>query len=189
MARVRSHAGNRVRRGGQSQNRIQRLHDERTARYLTQIEEKVTELCSEMKGIVIMGPGQKKDQLYDRLNDQMKLLIRGRITISGTEGMENIMEQMTDVLESKFQESKYVEMFEYDLETCGGRAIYGPEQIRKALEEGLLQCLIVKRGTRKQWEEACQNVGCELVETRKRSLWESYGDTVGYAWYAQQETI
>lgn len=180
-------------KGGQSQNRIQRLCDEATANYVSEVAATAvkvfwndTEKCVRIKGLVLAGNAQKKDMVGKKLDSRIKKVLKGTLTISGTESMEELVPMTTEFFEDNEEENKYVEMFLEDLHTCGGKAVYGLKEIDRALEEAMVEYLLVTKRFIKRYRKRAKKVGCTIIECRKPTLVQ-YGPAVGMRWYALQD--
>jgi peptide chain release factor subunit 1 len=190
VKRLRARIPGRTRRGGQSQNRIQRLRNEAEGRYVGSVAEEAIACfwdeddkdCN-ILGLVLMGPGNKKNLVHQALDQRIKKLVRNVVTIEGSERIQDLMTHMDDVEE---EESPWVDRFFEDLELSKGKAVYGPAEIKRCLNEALLEVLLVKKGQGKKWKERCKNVGCTIVESSNNRL-SNYGDVVGMAWFVLAE--
>jgi peptide subunit release factor 1 (eRF1) len=182
VKKIKSRIPGRTSRGGQSQNRIQRLRDEAENRYIVTIAEEAREIFEDkVTDIVLIGPAQKKDLVYEKLYYKIKDIVKNVITGTGNESRDDIMHIIQSACDSK-EDSPWVDKFINDIETSGGKAIYGDEEILKSLNGGMIEVIIVKSITDDLSEKA-RSVGCQVIECCNPKAF-IYGDIVGMKWFA-----
>jgi len=164
--------------GGQSQRRIERIIEEMYHNFLKEVGEKVNQYflpyieMKKMKGILIGGPGFAKKDLYesDLLDYRVKKLVLQPlfdIPDQGEPGLKELIMKAQDILKNQ----KYIEVenlmeeIKYHLAKDDGMVVYGLEEIRKALQLGAIDALIV-------YEEP----GSELEKLSQEA--ENYGTKV-----------
>ncbi|MBW9141094.1 MAG: peptide chain release factor aRF-1 [Candidatus Aramenus sp.] len=142
--------------GGQSQRRIDRIVEEMYHNFLKEVGEKVNQhfvpLLEEgkLKGILLGGPGYAKKDFFDGdyIDYRLKKLVLEPLVDLGDQGEAGLREmvmRMKDVLKSQ----KYVEVqnlmdeLKYHLAKDDGLIVYGLDYIKKALEMGAVDSLIV----------------------------------------------
>ena len=142
--------------GGQSQRRIERIIEEMKNNFLKETGEKVNHYLlpyleeGKLKGVLLGGPGYAKKDFYDGeyIDYRLKKLIMEPLVDIGDEGEVGLREM---VMKSKelLKNQKYVEVqdlmeeLKFHLAKDDGLIIYGLEEIRKALELGAVDSLIV----------------------------------------------
>jgi len=176
-------------RGGQSQNRIARLRDEAIHNYLTILNEKCLELfiddkttLPKIKGLVIIGAGDKKVKLYDQLDHRIKAILLATITSDHLDS--NIaLETVNKSILSK--NNKIVE----DILDDKTKLEYGEKETIAALDEGYLEIVIVTPKMEAYFtknnitiEDKCNNVACKLYILYHPIL-DSMGGIIGQKWY------
>ncbi len=142
--------------GGQSQRRIDRIIEELYHDFLKEVGEKVNSYFlpyldeKKLKGILLGGPGYAKEDFYE--GDYMeyrlkKLVIEPLIDVGdqGEAGLREMVMKAKDVLKNQ----KYVEVenlldeIKYHLAKDDGLIVYGKDEIKKAMDMGALDSLLV----------------------------------------------
>ncbi|MFW9970893.1 MAG: peptide chain release factor aRF-1 [Candidatus Odinarchaeota archaeon] len=140
------------RAGGQSQRRFERLIEEGEKQFYRRISETVNELflpMEDLRGIFIGGPGQSKEKFVSdesldyRLRD--KILDVVDLGYGGTEGIRALIEKVKDKMEDVkyIQEKQVMQRFMKEISIDSGLASYGLEEIRKALNYGAVDTLML----------------------------------------------
>lgn len=136
-------------KGGQSQNRIQRLADESHFNYITQVDETMVRYFIEensIKNLVIFGPALKKEALKERLDKRLKRLVVGVVNISERESLMELHQTSLQLLDKERvdEENKIIgsiyAMIERDMSDV---LVFGFRDISKMNEEYLLKKLII----------------------------------------------
>ncbi len=139
------------RQGGQSQRRFERLQEEGELYFYRKISAEVNQLFLEMEelhGIFIGGPGPSKEKFVSddgldyRLKD--KIIDVVDLAYSGSEGLRALVDKVKDQMENiKYvREAKIMNQFMKELSSDKGLALYGYEDIKKALNFGAVDMLI-----------------------------------------------
>ncbi|MBN1800375.1 MAG: peptide chain release factor aRF-1 [Candidatus Lokiarchaeota archaeon] len=139
------------RQGGQSQRRFERLQEEGELYFYRKISAEVNQLFLEMEelhGIFIGGPGPSKEKFVSddgldyRLKD--KIIDVVDLAYSGSEGLRALVDKVKDQMENiKYvREAKVMNQFMKELSTDKGLALYGYDDIKKALNFGAVDMLI-----------------------------------------------
>lgn len=180
---IRSHIQGKTSRGGQSQNRIQRLRDEAEACYVSIVAEKAREVFEgKVTDLILMGPANKKNLVCEKLYAGVKKMVKAVLTVSGTEKVETLVNLMYEVCESK-KESPWVKRFLDDITLDGGKAVYGENEIKDDLKNAMLEAIIVEEKPSEELLEEAEAVGCVVVQTKNYKI-SSYGGVVGMRWFA-----
>ncbi len=165
--------------GGQSQRRIDRLIEEAYEHFLKEVGEKVNAYFvpiiedKKMRGILLGGPGYAKEDFYkgDYVDYRVKKLILQPLydlADQGEVGLRDMVVKASDIL----KEQKYVKVnslmdeIKYHLAKDDGMIIYGINEIKKAIEMGAVDSLIVYDDPNNQ----------ELQSLIQKA--ESYGTTI-----------
>ena len=143
-------------RGGWSQRRYDRIIEELTKDFFKSVGEKATNHLlpyleeGRLKGILIGGPGYTKldfakgDYLEYRLKE---LTLPKLIDVSdqGEPGLKELVMRAEDLIKehSYIKTQKALEEFNYHLSKDDGLALYGENEIKKALEMGAVKTLII----------------------------------------------
>lgn len=142
--------------GGQSQRRIDRIIEEMYHNFIKDVAEKVNQYfipyieAKKMKGIVLGGPGYaKKDFMeLDELDYRIKKLIFPQLFDVPYQGEAGLRELVMDASEL-LKKTKYIEVenvlddIKYNLAKDTGLVVYGIDLIKKAMEMGALESLII----------------------------------------------
>ncbi|MFX1599525.1 MAG: peptide chain release factor aRF-1 [Promethearchaeota archaeon] len=140
------------RAGGQSQRRFERLIEEGEKDFYRRISETVNEpflSMEDLKGIFIGGPGQSKDKFVkDESLDyrlQEKILDVVDLGYGGTEGIRALIEKIKDKIEDVkyIREKQVMQQFMKEISADSGLGSYGLEDVRKALNYGVVDTLIL----------------------------------------------
>ncbi len=156
VSRVRSLAPGKHHAGGQSARRFERLREIADHEYLKKVAEEAKEafleLGDKLKGIILAGPGPKKNEFYnkDYLDPRLKQKILGVIDTGYTNeyGIREAIDNAQDILRDAeiVRQKKAVEKFIGEV-VKGGLAEYGLNNVYKALKEGRVDTLLVVEDT------------------------------------------
>lgn len=140
------------RSGGQSARRFERIIEQLAHEFYKRIGEHANRIflkVPELKGIVIGGPGYSKDEFVegDYLHYTLKEKIIGVFDVgySGESGIYELLVRARDLLKDVryMKEKEVMNKFLYHLSRDTGLAIYGEEEVRRALEMGAVEKLIL----------------------------------------------
>lgn len=167
-------------KGGQSSVRFERLIEIAAHDYF----KKVGELCTEafldigdLKGLIIGGPGATKDFFADNdyLHHELKKRIVGTFDTGYTDesGLSELIDNARPALEhlevsreKGLMERLYTEIRKED----GGLSAYGNLQVRKALETGAVEILLISEDLKMIHREyECSSCGKHIQVDQKRS--------------------
>ncbi len=154
LQKLTSGVPSKVRAGGQSSQRFHRITEGLTKEFYKRIADEMKEIFFEMprlKGILVGGPIPTKDEFLDgeymatKLRE--KVIGRKDIGYSDEHGIKLLVESSHDVLAQQeiIHEKKILEKF---FETLGERpelASYKEEYIRKSLEYGAVDLLLLSK--------------------------------------------
>ena len=144
----------KIRAGGQSSQRFHRITEGLTKDFYKRIAEEMKKNFYDMpklKGIIVGGPIPTKDEFLDNeyLATQLGEKVIGRVDIGGSDesGLKELVEKARPLLEGQeiVHEQKILEKF---FETLGEKpelAFYKEADIRKALEYGAVEMLIISK--------------------------------------------
>ncbi|MGO9643151.1 MAG: peptide chain release factor aRF-1 [Candidatus Bathyarchaeia archaeon] len=140
------------RAGGQSARRFERIREQSLNDYYHRVGAHAHELLSEiegLKGLIVGGPGPTKYDFIegDHLNYMLKEKILATIDTSyvGEQGVEEIVSKSGEILRGVryMEEKKMVQKFLYEIGHETGLGVYGETQVRKYLNAGIIDTLIV----------------------------------------------
>ncbi|RLF28259.1 MAG: hypothetical protein DRN01_00280 [Thermoplasmata archaeon] len=151
---------NRHRKGGCSQARFQRLRRGAINAFFKEVSESSEHLLSEVKRVVVAGPGTAKDEFLDYLSDDLKKRVIGKIDVDFDEkevlpaAEEAVTENREYTLVSKLEAFKKEVLRD-------GLAVYGVKEAVDAARNGQINTLFVLKGLKiKGW--VCER--CQVVE-------------------------
>jgi peptide chain release factor subunit 1 len=154
LQKMSSGVPSKIRAGGQSSQRFHRITEGLTRDFYKRIAEEMKKIFFEMpklKGIIIGGPIPTKDEFIDGeyLPTKLREKVIGRVDIGGSDesGIKELVERSRDILADQeiVHEKQILEKF---FETLGEKpdlAYYKEADIRKALEYGAVEMLIISK--------------------------------------------
>jgi peptide chain release factor subunit 1 len=173
---TRSGAAKKHRKGGQSSVRFARLRVEAIARYLKRVADEMKQYFIEdnrfeLKGVIIGGPGQIKDQIAEYLDYRLKEKVIGikDLGYGGDEGgINELVASSDDILEGLaiIEEKQLVNRFKSTL--IEGKANYGEAQVRDNLLMGAVEVLLISESVNQvRITATCNNCGNLIAKTLK----------------------
>jgi peptide chain release factor subunit 1 len=154
LQKMSSGVPSKIRAGGQSSQRFHRITEGLTRDFYKRIAEEMKKIFFEMpklKGIIIGGPIPTKDEFIDGeyLPTKLREKVIGRVDIGGSDesGIKELVERSRDLLADQeiVHEKEILEKF---FETLGEKpdlAYYKETDVRKALEYGAVEMLIISK--------------------------------------------
>ncbi|MBI2044377.1 peptide chain release factor aRF-1 [Candidatus Pacearchaeota archaeon] len=148
----------RVKAGGQSAQRFHRITEGLTKVFYTRIGEQMKKIFFDMtrlKGIIIGGPVPTKDEFLDGdyLPTKLKGMVIGVRDIGDSDesGLKELVQKSQDILSSQdiIREKKLLEKFFEKLGENPDMVVYDEAGIRKALEYGAVNTLILSKDINK----------------------------------------
>jgi len=182
-----SNVPGKTRAGGQSARRYERIREQETHEFMKRIGEHANKVFlpllekGELKGIIIGGPGPTKEEFVegDYLHHELRKKVIGVVDISyhGEYGLRELVEKASDILSEHeaIREKKLVQDFFRHLVKDTGLIAYGEKEVRKALELGAADTLLISEGYDKVRVKAkCNNCGWEELKTMSEQEFEVY---------------
>jgi peptide chain release factor subunit 1 len=161
----------KIRAGGQSSVRFQRLIEQDVHEWLKYIGEKAREHFDRYKdkliGILVGGPGPLKERFLkeDYLPYYLKQKVLGMYDTgySNEFGLKELVEKAKDVLQKTqyIRETELVKKFFEHLGKGDGLVVYGLDDVKEALEMGAAEVVLVS--------EECKDLVKELLDLAKAS--------------------
>ncbi len=151
LRRLHSTAHAKFRKGGQSAARFERIREEEIETYYKRIGEAMDAFLEEkdFKGVIVGGPGPAKEDFVKMrpFNYQIKVLGVVDTGYADEFGLRELMEKGEEIISEQeaVVEKKLVEEFTREA-VRGGKAAYGYDEVRKALEAGRAERLLVSEG-------------------------------------------
>jgi len=140
------------RAGGQSARRFERLREAAVNEYFKRVAGHTNEMLAQipdLRGLILGGPGPTKYDFEqgDYLNYMLKQKIIATVDTSyvSERGLDEIVEKSQDLLKGVryMEEKRIVQKFLYELGHETGLASYGETQVRKHLNAGLVDTLLL----------------------------------------------
>lgn len=147
-------------RGGQSAQRFERLIEIAAHEWFTQCAEKATEvfLNADIKALLLGGPGPTKEFFAreEYLHHELRKKLHPQFFDTGytddDQGLKEMVEAAGSAIEEigRMQDRKLMQQFLRETaRPDGGLGTYGEEEVRKALEAGAVDHLLVAENLRK----------------------------------------
>lgn len=159
-------------KGGQSQRRFERLTEIAAHEWFTKVGEKANQLFLEkknLKGILVGGPGPTKREFVNGnyLDYRIKKKIIGFYDTGYTDeyGLRELVSSASTDLEQMdiIRDKKLMQKFLNEIKKNSGLAIYGEKEVRKALEMGAVEVVMVSDALEKYKIRAkCKSCGYEV---------------------------
>ena len=170
-----SHVPGKHGRGGQSQRRFERLTELAAHEWFVKCGEQASEIFrnqKDLKGIFVGGPGPTKqffiDENYLHYEVQSKIVETFDTGYTDEYGLRELVsaaaEAMSNLKISK--EKKLMKMFLKEItKSEGSLSVYGEDQIRKALQMGAIDTLLLSENLRK-YRIKLKCPSCNYLEER-----------------------
>lgn len=137
--------------GGQSAQRFHRLIEGMAIEFYKRIADVCNKeflpLIKDLKGVLLGGPGPTKESFQEYLNNEIKKRIVAvqDLTYTDESGLKDLVEKSRDILakEAVIDEIKIMEKFLNALAKNPDKVTYGNTPVRKALEMGAVETLLV----------------------------------------------
>jgi peptide chain release factor subunit 1 len=145
----------KTRAGGQSARRYERLREMRLQEYFTRVGEHANEVflpIENLKGLILAGPGPTKYDFEkgDYLNYMLKNKIIDVVDTAYVEeqGVKEVVEKAPEVMRKVryIEERKIMQQFLYEVGHDTGKITYGEGDVRRALESGAVNTLLLSEG-------------------------------------------
>lgn len=180
LQKMTSGVPSKVRAGGQSSQRFHRITEGLTKEFYKRIAGEMKNCFyedSKIKGIIVGGPIPTKDEFLDGeyLPTKLQEKVIGRVDIGGSDesGLKELVEKSRELLASQeiIYEKKLMEKFFEALGQNPDKSAYKEEDIRRSLQYGAIDTLLLSRGLDKnlfnELKTLAENIGSkiEIVST------------------------
>jgi peptide chain release factor subunit 1 len=150
LHRLNSTAHAKIRKGGQSARRYERLIEESIELYYKRVGESMDRyFVNTVKGVIIGGPGPTKDNFVKMSPFNYQIKVLGVVDTGYTDeyGIREVVAKSTDIIseQAAVKEKIIVERFIKEV-VAGGLATYGEAEVRKSLETKQASQLLVSEG-------------------------------------------
>lgn len=164
-------------KGGQSARRFERLIEQAAHEFFTKVGDLMTEVyldLSDLQGVLLGGPGYTKEFFLEKdyLHHELKKKVVGTFDTGYADeaGLRELLEKARDTLVDLdlMREKRVIQDFLEEIKRPGeGLAVYGEDQVRRALELGAVETLLISEGLRRvRMEVRCPSCGYEGEVTR-----------------------
>ena len=163
--------------GGQSQRRFDRLIEIAAHEFLKRIGDHMNNIflpIEDLKGIILGGPGHTKEEFLkgDYLHYELKNKVITTVDTSytGDFGIREVIDKSMDILTEIdiMREKKLVQRFLRELINEEGLASYGEAEVRKNLEMGAVEILLLSENLKSRRENyECPACSCTQEKTIK----------------------
>ncbi|MCD6549540.1 peptide chain release factor aRF-1 [Candidatus Micrarchaeota archaeon] len=166
LKKIHSLAHSKIRAGGQSARRFERLIDQSIEEYYKRVGEAVDQYFIEgVKGVIVGGPGPAKEDFLKLkpFNYQVKIL--GVVNTGYTDeyGVREVLAKAEELLKEQelVKEKKLVDRFIKEVVT-GGLATYGEKEVRESIVNHQAETVLLSEGLRlKRVKLVCDVCGRE----------------------------
>jgi peptide chain release factor subunit 1 len=180
----------KMRAGGQSARRFQRQREAKLLEFFNRIGEYATDIFLQMetlKGIILAGPGPTKYdfQKGDYLHYQLKPKVISTIDTAyvSEQGVKEVVDRAPEIMRRVryVEEKKVMQDFLYEVGHDTGLAVYGEEEVRRALKLGTVRLLLLSnrldivRATYKC--STCSHVEVETVSNQELKAIQKAGSS------------
>jgi len=163
------------RAGGQSARRFERLRESGVNEFFGRASEHADKIflqLDNLRGILIGGPGPTKYDFQDKnkIHYTLKEKILETVDTAYIEeqGVKEIVERSSEIIRNVryVEEKRLVQSFLYEIGHDTGLAIYGHDEVARALRESLVKTLLLSEGVdAKRVELSCSSCGKHDVRT------------------------
>jgi peptide chain release factor subunit 1 len=173
-------------RGGQSQRRFERLIEIAAHEFFKKVGDLANDAFlqeKDLKGVLIGGPGSTKVFFMERdyLHHEIKKIIVDSFDTGYTDeyGLKELMEKATERLSGieLMKEKKLLKRFIDEIRKPeGGLAVYGEDEVMRALQLGAIDTLLISESMRKRRVKlSCSKCGFQKEQTTQEDN-ASFGD-------------
>lgn len=164
--------------GGQSQRRFDRIIEQMVENFFKRVGEHANRhllpLAEKgvLKGIILAGPGYAKLDFLkgNYLDYRLRQLVSRQMVDVAYQGIQGLKEAVLKA-ESVIQTQMYrdavnaLEEFKKHLAKGTGMVVYGPREVKAALEMGMVKTLLIheSREDLEEWRELAEAMGAEVV--------------------------
>lgn len=140
---------NRHKKGGWSQMRYNRLRRGQIDSFFTQLIEDLqkNEDLTNMRGLVVAGPGEAKGHLMEMMPQALKDMVMGTVDISMEASSKDLVNLCKDIAhEAELSREKVLAEKLKEAVLRGHPAAYGLAEVGKVLKDGRVNCLLISEG-------------------------------------------
>lgn len=167
------------RAGGQSARRFERIREMQVNEFFKRVGSHANEIflpIEDLKGIIIGGPGPTKYEFKegDYLDYRLKAKIIAVVdtAYTGEQGVKEVLEKAPEIMRSVryVEERQLVQKFLYEVGHDTGLATYGEAEVRRALELGIVDVLLLSEALETvRVTVSCSTCGYTYKETMRSS--------------------
>lgn len=204
LAKATSGVPGKHKTGGQSAQRMERLRDEAAKEFYKRVADIMKDQFfgnSNLKGIIIGGPGTSKNEFIEQgqITAELKQKIIGTKDLSYTDeyGLQELLERSEDILsrEGVMEEKKLMRKFFETLATNSRMVTYGYSFVKAAIERGAVDTVLCSESIEDEKvdeiEELAKSFGTKVeyisVETREGIQLRDMGKIAALLRYSIEE--
>jgi len=164
----------KIRAGGQSSVRFERVRENLARDWYKSVAEDVRNLLRDVDGILIGGPGPTKENFIEYLPEEVKKKIVAvkDIGYTGEYGLRELVNKSLEVLEKEeiVKEKKVLDEF-FSRIRKGKLVTYGREEVKRALEMGAVEKLLLSEEVEdEEMEELAKRSKAEVLYISKDTM-------------------
>jgi len=177
VKKLASLAHQKIRKGGQSSRRYQRLIEESIEKYYVRVGEAMDKhFLGRTKAILLGGPGPTKDNFLKMKPYNYQLKVLGPVDTGYTDeyGIREVLAKSESLVEEQeaIKEKKLVDSFMKEV-VSEGLATYGEKQVRETIISKQAEKVLLSEGlTHKKGTYVCQNCGATEERVSREKLEE-----------------
>ena len=151
LRRLNSTAHSKIRKGGQSARRYERLIEESIEYYYKRIGQAMDQyFVTGVKGVIVGGPGPAKEDFVKMSPFNYQIKVLGRPIDTGytdEQGLRELMAKCGDIIQAQeaAREKQLIDRFIKEV-VAGGLAVYGEANVRACLESKQASLLLISDG-------------------------------------------
>jgi len=184
VKKLHSTAHSKIKVGGQSARRYERIIEESIEKYYKRIGESMDKAflgVPDMQGVIVGGPGPAKEDFLKLKPFNYQIKILGVLDTGYTEeyGVQELTKKSGSIIQEQetVKEKKLVERFIKDVVT-GGLATYGEKEVREVIESYQAGTVLISEGL--EWKKVKSKCSkCGEVEEKLMKKVEPYDHSCG----------
>ena len=174
LASMTSNVPGKTTKGGQSANRYARIREGAAKEFYKRIAEAAKKEFlgkKEVKGLLLGGPGPTKEDFKDELNRELqdKILVIQDLTYTDESGLHHLVDKSQELFAKTAiaEEKAILNVFFETLAKTPDKVAYGEDQVRKALEAGAVEKLLLSENLPddkiEELENLAEKIGSEVM--------------------------
>ncbi|GAB6148377.1 peptide chain release factor aRF-1 [Stetteria hydrogenophila] len=164
--------------GGQSQRRFDRIIEQLVEEFFKRVGEHANRHLlpllekGVLKGILVAGPGYAKQEFLkgDYMDYRLKRIVAPQtvdVSYQGIQGLKEAVMKAEGVIQTQLyrEAANTLEEFKKHLARDTGMVVYGPREVKAALEMGAVKTLLIheSREDLEEWKSLAESMGADVV--------------------------